>query len=175
MPSCTSTRSHKWDLAFRQRLPGWLVAITCPCTGCVPVRLDHDRGHRGIVVVRHRLLERRRWDDPIGAVAVHFFCGIWGTLSSGPSPPEVRPPTPLERHDHGGDRAVYGNHPWNQLKAQIIGSGDASSSSAACLIMFWLIKQIRVPGTYGSRRKATRGPRHPRTRHARYHMELATA
>ena len=22
-------------------------------------------------------------DDPIGAVAVHFFCGIWGTLSLG--------------------------------------------------------------------------------------------
>ena len=24
-----------------------------------------------------------RWDDPIGAVAVHGFCGIWGTLSLG--------------------------------------------------------------------------------------------
>ncbi len=30
-------------------------------------------------------MEYRRWDDPIGAVAVHGFCGIWGTLALGPA------------------------------------------------------------------------------------------
>ena len=28
-------------------------------------------------------LEHLRIDDPIGAVPVHIFCGIWGTLSLG--------------------------------------------------------------------------------------------
>jgi Amt family ammonium transporter len=38
----------------------------------------------GIVMVFGvELLEWLRIDDPIGGVAVHGFCGIWGTLSLG--------------------------------------------------------------------------------------------
>ena len=36
-----------------------------------------------IVVLGVELLEWLRIDDPIGAVPVHGFCGIWGTLSLG--------------------------------------------------------------------------------------------
>ena len=36
-----------------------------------------------IVVLGVDLLEYLRIDDPIGAVPVHGFCGIWGTLSLG--------------------------------------------------------------------------------------------
>ena len=41
-------------------------------------------GVAGVVcVVAMDLLEYLRIDDPIGAVPVHGFCGIWGTLSLG--------------------------------------------------------------------------------------------
>jgi Amt family ammonium transporter len=36
-----------------------------------------------LVVIGVELLEWLRIDDPIGAVPVHGFCGIWGTLSLG--------------------------------------------------------------------------------------------
>jgi ammonium transporter, Amt family len=36
-----------------------------------------------VVVLGVELLEWLRIDDPIGAVPVHGFCGIWGTLSLG--------------------------------------------------------------------------------------------
>ena len=79
-------RSKTWDLGISVNgFLGGLVAITCPVLLGVAVRRDHDRCRR-----RHRRAARRRlhgasmrWDDPIGAVAVHFFAGIWGTLSLG--------------------------------------------------------------------------------------------
>src|SRR5205085_12600715 len=41
-------------------------------------------GIAGVVVpLAVDFMEYRRWDDPIGAVAVHGFAGIWGTLSVG--------------------------------------------------------------------------------------------
>jgi Amt family ammonium transporter len=36
-----------------------------------------------IVVYGVVVLDRCRLDDPVGAVAVHGFCGIWGTLAVG--------------------------------------------------------------------------------------------
>lgn len=38
----------------------------------------------GVIVVWTVLwLDRRRLDDPVGAIAVHLVCGIWGTLAVG--------------------------------------------------------------------------------------------
>jgi Amt family ammonium transporter len=61
-----------------------LVAITSPCafvnsTGAVLIGLVAG----AIVVGAASLLERLRVDDPVGAVPVHFFNGIWGLLSVG--------------------------------------------------------------------------------------------
>ena len=61
-----------------------LVAITSPCafvnsTGAVAIGLI-----AGVIVcLPSFLLERLRIDDPVGAVPVHFFNGIWGLLSVG--------------------------------------------------------------------------------------------
>ena len=61
-----------------------LVAITSPCafvnaTGAVAIGLI-----AGVIVcLASFLLERLRIDDPVGAVPVHFFNGIWGLLSVG--------------------------------------------------------------------------------------------
>src|SRR6266404_5250736 len=56
-----------------------LVAITCPCYWVSPVGAIALGGVAGVLVVLGvELLEWLRMDDPIGAVPVHGFCGIWG-------------------------------------------------------------------------------------------------
>jgi Amt family ammonium transporter len=77
--------SKKWDVSFTVNgfLAG-LVAITCPCYWVSPVGAIILGGVAGVIVVLGvELLEWVRIDDPIGAVPVHGFCGIWGTLSLG--------------------------------------------------------------------------------------------
>jgi Amt family ammonium transporter len=68
-------------------------------------------------------LEWLRIDDPIGAVAVHGFCGIWGTISLGlfatgqyflPTPTGADVSTPVEGLFYGGGA--------KQLGIQIAGS-----------------------------------------------------
>jgi ammonium transporter, Amt family len=77
--------SKKWDAGFTTNgfLAG-LVAITCPCYWVTPTGAILLGGISGVLVVLGvELLEYLRIDDPIGAVPVHGFCGIWGTLSLG--------------------------------------------------------------------------------------------
>jgi ammonium transporter, Amt family len=77
--------SKKWDVSFTVNgfLAG-LVAITCPCYWVSPAGAIALGAVAGvIVVVAVELLEWLRIDDPIGAVPVHGFNGIWGTLSLG--------------------------------------------------------------------------------------------
>ncbi len=77
--------SKKWDVSFTVNgfLAG-LVAITCPCYWVSPGGAILLGGIAGVLVVAGvELLEWLRIDDPIGAVPVHGFCGIWGTLSLG--------------------------------------------------------------------------------------------
>jgi ammonium transporter, Amt family len=77
--------SKKWDAGFTTNgfLAG-LVAITCPCYWVSPTGACILGAIAGVVVVYGvELLEWMRIDDPIGAVPVHGFCGIWGTLSLG--------------------------------------------------------------------------------------------
>jgi ammonium transporter, Amt family len=78
-------RNKKWDAGFTTNgfLAG-LVAITCPCYWVSPTGAVALGGIAGVLVILGiDLLEYLRIDDPIGAVPVHGFCGIWGTLSLG--------------------------------------------------------------------------------------------
>src|SRR5260370_39915211 len=77
--------TKKWDVSFTVNgfLAG-LVAITCPCYWVSPVGAVALGAVAGVVVVLGvELLEWLRIDDPIGAVPVHGFCGIWGQLPPG--------------------------------------------------------------------------------------------
>ena len=78
-------RSKKWDLGISVNgFLGGLVAITCPCYWVSPWGAIIIGAVAGVVVpLGIDFMEWRRWDDPIGAVAVHGFAGIWGTLSLG--------------------------------------------------------------------------------------------
>lgn len=78
-------RLKKWDMGITiNGFLGGLVAITAPCYfvntfGALCIGLIG-----GIIVVFGiDFIEWLRIDDPIGAVAVHGFCGIWGTWSVG--------------------------------------------------------------------------------------------
>ena len=78
-------RVKKWDMGITiNGFLGGLVAITCPCywvnaTGAVIIGAIAGP----IVVLGIDFIEHLRIDDPIGAVAVHGFAGIWGTWSLG--------------------------------------------------------------------------------------------
>jgi Amt family ammonium transporter len=78
-------RNKIWDCGMTVNgfLAG-LVAITCPCYWVSPGGAIAIGAIAGVVCVYSvDLIEWLRIDDPVGAVAVHGCCGIWGTLSLG--------------------------------------------------------------------------------------------
>jgi Amt family ammonium transporter len=61
-----------------------LVAITAPCAYVTPFHSIIIGAIGGVIVVYGALLlEKLRIDDPVSAVPVHLFNGIWGTLAIG--------------------------------------------------------------------------------------------
>ncbi|MCU1396435.1 MAG: ammonium transporter [Ilumatobacteraceae bacterium] len=78
-------RLKKWDMGITiNGFLGGLVAITCPCywvntTGAIIIGAVAGP----VVVLGIDFIEHMRIDDPIGAVAVHGFAGMWGTWSLG--------------------------------------------------------------------------------------------
>jgi len=133
--------SKKWDVSFTVNgfLAG-LVAITCPCYWVSPVGAILLGGVAGVlVVIGVEVLEWLRIDDPIGAVPVHGFCGIWGTLSLGlfacgkygaTGPLAADNSAPLTGLFYGGGTTV--------LAAQAIGSVivTVATFSVSLLVMY---------------------------------------
>jgi Amt family ammonium transporter len=63
---------------------GGLVAITAPCAYVTPLNSIFIGAIGGAIVVYGALLlEKLKIDDPVSAVPVHLFNGIWGTLAIG--------------------------------------------------------------------------------------------
>jgi Amt family ammonium transporter len=61
-----------------------LVAITAPCAVVSPGAALWIGALAGVLVVYGiKWIDRIRVDDPVGAVAVHGVCGVWGTLAVG--------------------------------------------------------------------------------------------
>ena len=143
-------RSKKWDLGMSVNgFLGGLVAVTCPCYWVSPAGALMIGAVAGVVVpLAVDFMEYQRWDDPIGAVAVHFFAGIWGTLSLGlfatgqygiPTPDGADTTTVVKGLFYGGGL--------DQLKAQIIGSASAIIVvGGVAMIVMMMIKKI--PGAW---------------------------
>src|SRR2546425_3709728 len=138
--------SKSWDVSFTVNgfLAG-LVAITCPCYWVSPTGAILLGGVAGVLVVLGvEVLEWLRVDDPIGAVPVHGFCGIWGTLSlglfasgqyglTGATGPDNS--APLAGLFYGGGLTV--------LKAQAIGSLFITAATfAVSLVVMYALKAM---------------------------------
>ena len=81
-----STIAYKnYDLTmFLNGILGGLVAITAGADLMSPleaVLIGLIAG--GVIVFGVSLIDKLKLDDPVGAVAVHLACGIWGTLAVG--------------------------------------------------------------------------------------------
>ncbi len=113
---------------------GGLVGITAPCywvntTGAVIIGTVAGV----LVVLGVDLMEHLRIDDPIGAVAVHGVCGIWGTWAVG-----------LFATGQFGVEGLFWGGGGKQLWAQIW--GNATIGGAAFIVAFAIFKAIDAFG-----------------------------
>jgi len=137
-------RTKKWDLALITNgfLAG-LVAITCPCYWVDPIGAFFIGIGGGLVVVWGiDLLEHVRVDDPIGAVPVHMFGGIWGTLSLGLfAAGKYGAPTPTGADTSSVLTGLFYGGGFGVLKAQLIGSAAITATALASgLALMYLVK-----------------------------------
>ncbi len=141
-------RNKIWDCGMTVNgfLAG-LVAITCPCYWVSPGGAIILGAVAGVVCIYAvDLMEWLRLDDPVGAVAVHGACGIWGTLSLGllacgkygaPTTTGADNSAPVAGLFYGGGTA--------QLVAQVIGS--ASITGATFVVSMILMYAVKATGT----------------------------
>jgi Amt family ammonium transporter len=143
-------RVGKWDLGLTVNgfLAG-LVAITCPCYWVSPTGAFFIGIIGGLVAVYGTdLLEYLRVDDPIGAVPVHMFAGIWGTLSLGFfATGAFGAPTPTGADVSAGAivKGLFYGGGMGQLTAQMIGSGAVTA--ATLMSAFALMYAVKATGT----------------------------
>jgi Amt family ammonium transporter len=82
----TSTIMYKnLDLTmFLNGILGGLVGITAGADVMTPESAILIGGIAGVLIVLAvAFIDRIKLDDPVGAIAVHLICGIWGTLAVG--------------------------------------------------------------------------------------------
>ena len=110
-----------------------LVAITAPCAFVTPLEAIIIGLIGGIIMyLGVGLLDRLKIDDVVGAVPVHGFCGVWGTLAVGIFANVEGGPVGLL---HGGGMA--------QLITQIIGVvGVLVFVVVAAFILFTILKAL---------------------------------
>ena len=69
---------------FLNGILGGLVGITAGADVMSPMDAIAIGAIAGaIIVFGVALIDKLRLDDPVGAIAVHLICGIWGTLAVG--------------------------------------------------------------------------------------------
>jgi len=113
-----STLLYKnFDLTmFLNGILGGLVGITAGADQMSPTDAIIIGAVAGaIIVFAVSLIDKLRLDDPVGAIAVHLVCGIWGTLAVG----------------------IFGNLAgWDQFVSQLVGVG---SYALVCIVSSFII------------------------------------
>ncbi|MCU1499927.1 MAG: ammonium transporter [Acidimicrobiales bacterium] len=145
-------RSKKWDVGMAiNGFLGGLVAVTAPCYWVSPTYAIVIGAVAGIIVpLVVDLLESLRIDDPIGAVAVHGGCGVWGTLSVGLFAGGYGLPGPDGYDNSVAITGLFNGGGTDQLIAQAVGSLSAIVAVGIFggLLMFGIAK---LPGSFNLR------------------------
>ncbi|MBU1154830.1 MAG: ammonium transporter, partial [Proteobacteria bacterium] len=112
-----------------------LVAITAPCAVVSPwASLAIGLIGGGIVVLGVGLLDKLHIDDPVGAVPVHAFNGMWGTIAVGIWGQKAL--------GLGNDGLLHGGG-FTQLGIQIMGTVVCAAFAMACMtVVFLAVKAI---------------------------------
>jgi Amt family ammonium transporter len=121
------------SMALNGALAG-LVAITAGCDVIGPIDALVVGAFAGLLVVEGVFfLERRRIDDPVGAIPVHLFAGVFGAIAVGlfADSPELRGVL------HGGSVTV--------LATQAIGATACAGTAFASGFVIWRVL-ARAPG-----------------------------
>jgi len=139
----------KFDTGFAiNGMLAGLVAITCPCYWVSPLGSIALGGISGIVVFAGvYFLEYLRIDDPVGAVSVHGFNGIWGTLSLGLFACGKYGSTgPLGADNSAPVRGLFYGGGWDVLKAQAIGSFTITVATfVVSIILMYIVSKLPYP------------------------------
>jgi Amt family ammonium transporter len=143
------TTKGKFDLGFTLNgcLAG-LVAITCPCYWVSPLGAVLLGGIAGFVVVGGMyFMEWLRIDDPVGAVSVHGFAGIWGTLSLGLfASGQFGATGPYGADNSAPVAGVFYGGGWSVFEAQAIGTFTiAAAVFVVTIIMMYVIQKFPYP------------------------------
>jgi Amt family ammonium transporter len=139
-------RNKVWDCGMTVNgfLAG-LVAITCPCYWVSPLgAILIGAAAGGIVILGVDFMEWLRIDDPVGAVAVHGICGIWGTLSLGLfATGQFGLPSPTGADNSAANlvKGLFYGGGADQLIGQAIGSAAVTVASLGIgLILMYAVK-----------------------------------
>ncbi len=119
----STIRYRNYDLTmFLNGILGGLVGITAGADLMSPTDAILIGLFAGVIIVLAvSLVDKLRLDDPVGAVAVHLVCGIWGTLAVG----------------------VFGSLAgWDQFLSQLTGVGIIGAF--CCLTSFIILSTIKA-------------------------------
>ncbi|MDP4276516.1 MAG: ammonium transporter [Bacteroidota bacterium] len=139
----------KFDTGFALNgMLAGLVAITCPCYWVSPLGSLIIGAVAGLVVFGGvYLLEFLRIDDPVGAVSVHGFNGIWGTLALGLfASGEYGATGPLGADNSAPVTGLFYGGGFHVLEAQAIGSVTVIVATlvVSFLVMF-IVSKLPYP------------------------------
>ncbi len=125
------------SMTFNGVLAG-LVAITAPCA-FVGIGSAMLIGLVGgvLVVLAVVLIERVGVDDPVGAVAVHGVCGVWGTVSLG-----LFAAAPWAGGDGAPGLGLFFGGGFAQLGIQVM--GVVAASAVAFVLSYGLFFGLKV-------------------------------
>jgi ammonium transporter, Amt family len=115
-----------------------LVAITAP-SGYVEFWAAPIIGFvAGVIVVLGVIAIEKKLDDPVGVLAAHGLCGIWGTLACG-----LFTSTRLAEYVGVGDPGLFYSGSFKQLGVQAVAvAATFVVVLALSLVSFWIIGKI---------------------------------
>ncbi len=130
-----------------------LVAVTAPCDVCDAFGAIIIGAVSGLLVVFGVWLldNKLHIDDPVGAVAVHFLNGVWGTIAVGLFATETAPAFARGYGDGmsfganqiAGEGLFYGGG-FHQLGIQLVGMAATLAWTAAAIIITFLAIKATV-------------------------------